>query len=130
MWAREADSPCSVVMVEYTVDWPSIARSQSDCWTVVVWSSTEDSLPAGSTWTPHPGYSRISTKPPGADPGGWSVPECRAQRLPRPSRVRTTPSPIMPTPSTKCSQLSAVLTGTKFAALSWWITRPYSHNSR
>ena len=39
-------------------------------------------------------------------------------------RPSTTPRAIMPAPSTKCSQLSAVLTGTKLAELIWSITSP------
>jgi hypothetical protein len=40
------------------------------------------------------------------------------------SRDKTTPRPIMATPRPKWSQLSAVLRGTKFAALVWSMTKP------
>src|SRR5690606_33999753 len=46
------------------------------------------------------------------------------QTAARRSRPRVTPRPIMPTASSRCSQLSAVLSGTKFAALVGSTTSP------
>ncbi|CAL9651695.1 hypothetical protein SUDANB176_06643 [Streptomyces sp. enrichment culture] len=45
-------------------------------------------------------------------------------------RVSRAPSAIIPRPSTRWSQLSAVLSGTKLAALSWSMIIPYSHRTR
>ena len=42
----------------------------------------------------------------------------------RVSRLRISASAIMPIASTKCSQLSALLTGTKFAADCWSMISP------
>src|SRR3954464_7237441 len=48
----------------------------------------------------------------------------REARAPEFARDSRTPSAIMPTARARCSQLSALLTGTKFAALWWSMTIP------
>ena len=46
------------------------------------------------------------------------------------SRLSARPRPIMPRPRIRCSQSSAVLTGTKFAAVFLSMSSPYSHRTR
>jgi hypothetical protein len=56
-------------------------------------------------------------------PAGGGSRDYRVARLPL-LRVSTTPRTTMPRPSSRCSQSSALLTGTKFAPLWWSTTTP------
>jgi hypothetical protein len=83
-------------------------------------------------FTPPPGATQLQGPPMTSASPYSRIPVC----LPAPGawvagrRAKSNPSAIMPAPRAKCSQLSAVSSGTKFASLCGSTISPYSHRTR